>query len=135
MKEKILVPRVTVTDYGLCRCSGFGRTKTEPNPINTDACTAIAGAVFSGSVDEHIRAYSTADGKIIWDYDTVCDYQTVKGVPGKAGALDVGGARDSRWNTFVNSVMNNGCVARKRAAGIFSLWEIVLSRRGASDFT
>ena len=38
-----------------------------------------------------IRAYSTTDGKIIWDYDTAQDYQTVNGIPGKGGALDGGG--------------------------------------------
>jgi hypothetical protein len=32
--------------------------------------TAIPGAVFSGSLDGHLRGYSTANGKIIWDYDT-----------------------------------------------------------------
>ena len=34
------------------------------------AITAIAGAVFSGFEDGHLRAYSTANGKIIWDFDT-----------------------------------------------------------------
>ena len=50
--------------------------------------SAIPGAVFSGSNDGHFRAYSTADGKIIWDYDTVRDYQTVNGVPGRGGSID-----------------------------------------------
>jgi len=35
--------------------------------------------------------YSTDSGKIIWDYDTVRDFETVNGVPGKGGAIDVGG--------------------------------------------
>jgi hypothetical protein len=30
--------------------------------------TVIPGAVFSGSVDGHSRAYSTATGEVIWDH-------------------------------------------------------------------
>jgi polyvinyl alcohol dehydrogenase (cytochrome) len=73
------------------------------SPAQSAAVSAIAGAVFSGSVDGHIRAYSTADGKIIWDYDTVRDYQTVNGVPGKGGALDAGGPVIAGGILFVNS--------------------------------
>src|SRR5260370_25042081 len=32
------------------------------------AVSAIPGAVFSGSVDGHFRAYSTKTGQIIWDF-------------------------------------------------------------------
>ena len=45
------------------------------------AISAVPGAVFSGSLDGHLRAYSTDNGKIIWDYDTVREYQTVNGMP------------------------------------------------------
>ena len=31
------------------------------------------------------------DGKILWDYDTAHEYQTVNGVPGHGGAMDVAG--------------------------------------------
>ncbi len=61
------------------------------SPAQSAAVTAIPGAVFSGSLDGHLRAYSTANGKILWDYDTAHEYKTVNGVPGKGGAIDVGG--------------------------------------------
>ena len=61
------------------------------SPAQSAAVTAIPGAVFSGSLDGHLRAYSTDGGKIIWDYDTVRDFKTVNGVAGKGGAIDVGG--------------------------------------------
>jgi polyvinyl alcohol dehydrogenase (cytochrome) len=61
------------------------------SPAQSSAVTAIPGAVFSGSLDGHLRAYSTDGGKIIWDYDTVRDFKTVNGVAGKGGAIDVGG--------------------------------------------
>ena len=41
-----------------------------------------------------ICAYSTADGKIVWDVDTAREYQTVNGVPGAIegpGPVIVGG--------------------------------------------
>jgi polyvinyl alcohol dehydrogenase (cytochrome) len=53
--------------------------------------TGIPGVVFSAALDAHLRAYSTANGKIIWDYDTARDFKTVNGIPGKGGAMDVGG--------------------------------------------
>jgi polyvinyl alcohol dehydrogenase (cytochrome) len=61
------------------------------SPAQSAAITAIAGAVFSGSEDGHLRAYSTANGKIIWDFDTAREYKTVNGVAGHGGAIDVAG--------------------------------------------
>jgi polyvinyl alcohol dehydrogenase (cytochrome) len=58
------------------------------SPAQSAAITAIPGAVFSGSVDGHIRAYSTKDGSILWDYDTVRDFKTVNGVAAKGGSMD-----------------------------------------------
>jgi len=61
------------------------------SPAQSAAITAIPGAVWSASEDGHLRAFSTADGKIIWDYDTAHEYKTVNGIPGKGGAMDVAG--------------------------------------------
>jgi polyvinyl alcohol dehydrogenase (cytochrome) len=73
------------------------------SPAQSGAVTAIPGAVFSGALDGHIRAYATTDGKIIWDYDTVRDFKTVNGIPGHGGALDVGGPIVAGGMLFVNS--------------------------------
>jgi polyvinyl alcohol dehydrogenase (cytochrome) len=61
------------------------------SPAQSAAVTGIPGAVFSGALDGHLRAYSTANGRILWDYDTVRDFETVNGLKGHGGALDVGG--------------------------------------------
>jgi polyvinyl alcohol dehydrogenase (cytochrome) len=61
------------------------------SPAQSAAITAMPGAVWSGSEDGHLRAYSTADGKILWDYDTAREFKTVNGVPGHGGAMDVAG--------------------------------------------
>ncbi|MEP6962995.1 MAG: PQQ-binding-like beta-propeller repeat protein, partial [Acidobacteriota bacterium] len=58
------------------------------SPAQPAAVTAIPGAVLSGSVDGHLRAYSTKDGQVIWDFDTARDWQTVNGVKAKGGAID-----------------------------------------------
>jgi len=61
------------------------------SPAQSAAVTAIPGVVWSGAEDGHLRGYSTADGKIIWDYDTAHEYETVNGLPGHGGAIDVAG--------------------------------------------
>jgi polyvinyl alcohol dehydrogenase (cytochrome) len=65
--------------------------------------TAIPGVVFSGAMDAHLRAYSTTDGKIIWDYDTARDFKTVNGIAGRGGAMDVGGPIIAGGMLFVAS--------------------------------
>ena len=55
------------------------------------AVTAIPGVVFSGSMDGHLRAYSTKDGKIIWDFDTLPDFPTVNGVKAHGGSMSGNG--------------------------------------------
>ena len=73
------------------------------SPAQSGAVTAIPGVVFSGSIDGHIRGFSAEDGKIIWDFDTVREYQTVNGVAAKGGALDGPGAVVVKGMLFVNS--------------------------------
>jgi len=61
------------------------------SPAQSQAITAIPGAVFSGSIDGHLRAYAAGDGKILWDFDTARSFDSVNGVPARGGSLDVGG--------------------------------------------
>jgi polyvinyl alcohol dehydrogenase (cytochrome) len=67
------------------------------------AVRAISGAAFSGSLDGHIRAYDTRNGRIVWQYDTVRRYETVNGVPGQGGSLDGPGSIIGGGMVFVNS--------------------------------
>jgi len=62
------------------------------SPAQPAAVTAIPGVVFSGSIDGHLRAFSTGDGRVLWDYDTARVYNTVNGIPGQGGSLDGDGA-------------------------------------------
>jgi polyvinyl alcohol dehydrogenase (cytochrome) len=61
------------------------------SPAQSAAVTAIPGVVWSGAADGHLRGYSTSDGRIVWDYDTAREYQTVNKEPGRGGAIDVAG--------------------------------------------
>ncbi len=61
------------------------------SPAQSAAVTAMPGVVWSGAADGHLRGYSSSDGKIIWDYDTAHEYQTVNGTAGRGGAIDVAG--------------------------------------------
>jgi polyvinyl alcohol dehydrogenase (cytochrome) len=65
--------------------------------------TAIPGIVFSGSLDGHLRAYGAEEGKVLWDFDTVREYETVNGVPGKGGSLSGPGPVVVGGMVFVNS--------------------------------
>ncbi|MGO9514890.1 MAG: PQQ-binding-like beta-propeller repeat protein [Steroidobacteraceae bacterium] len=67
------------------------------------AVTVIPGVAFSGSMDGHLRAYSTIDGKIVWDYETAKDFTTVNGVKASGGSLDQGGATIVNGVVYVNS--------------------------------
>jgi polyvinyl alcohol dehydrogenase (cytochrome) len=73
------------------------------SPAQPGAVTAIVGAVFSGSMDGHIRAFSTADGKLLWDFDTQRDFDTINGVPARGGSLDGAGAVVVDGMVYVNS--------------------------------
>jgi polyvinyl alcohol dehydrogenase (cytochrome) len=73
------------------------------SPGQLAAVTAIPGAVFSGSLDGHIRAYATDDGRVLWDYDTLRDFSTVNQVRAKGGALDGAGPAVAGGMVFVNS--------------------------------
>jgi polyvinyl alcohol dehydrogenase (cytochrome) len=55
------------------------------------AISVIPGAVFSGSIDGHLRAYSTADGRILWDFDTAREFETVNLVKANGGSIDAAG--------------------------------------------
>ncbi len=65
--------------------------KPSCSPALAAPSAAIPGAVFSGSMDGHFRAYSSADGKVLWDFDTAQEFKTVNGVSARGGSIDVAG--------------------------------------------
>lgn len=65
--------------------------------------TAIAGVVFSGSLDGHIRAYDAADGKVIWDFNTATDFKTVNQLEARGGSINYAGPVVAGGMVFVTS--------------------------------
>ena len=67
------------------------------------ALTVIPGVVFSNSWDGHVRALSSADGSVLWDYDTMHAYETVNGVEAKGGSMGGPGPIVAGGLVFVGS--------------------------------
>jgi polyvinyl alcohol dehydrogenase (cytochrome) len=67
------------------------------------APTVIDGAVLAGSVDGFLRAFDAATGKLLFQYDTARDFETLNGVPGKGGAIDNASIVAANGYVFVNS--------------------------------
>ncbi len=73
------------------------------SPAQSAAVTVIPGALFSGAVDGHLRAYAADDGRVLWDFDTARDYQTVNGVKAHGGSIDSAGAVVAGGMVFATS--------------------------------
>lgn len=80
-----------------------GCTKPGCSPAQSAAVTMIPGVIFSGGVDGHLRAYAASDGKILWDVDTMREYETVNGVKGAGGSIDAPGPVVVNGMVYVNS--------------------------------
>ena len=65
--------------------------------------SAIEGAVFSGSMDGHLRAYDMTTGKIIWDFDAVQSFPTTNGIPATGGSFSSTGPTIVDGMLYVNS--------------------------------
>lgn len=65
------------TDVNTCSCSS----------AKSAATTTIPGAVFAGGWDGHVRGYSTADGRLLWDVDTAVPVAAVNGVDARGGQV------------------------------------------------
>jgi len=78
-------------------------SKTDCSPAQSAAVTVVPGVVFSGSVDGHLRAYSSAAGKVLWDTSTAQEFETVNGKSAHGGSMDAGGPAVVDGMVFVNS--------------------------------
>lgn len=78
-------------------------TRKRCSPAQSAAVSAIPGVAFSGAMDGHLRGYSTTDGKVIWDFDTVGEYKTVNGVEARGGTIDGPGPAIAGGMLFANS--------------------------------
>jgi polyvinyl alcohol dehydrogenase (cytochrome) len=55
------------------------------------ALTLIRGAVISGGWDGVLRVLSSADGRTLWEYNTIRDFETVNHVAARGGSMGAPG--------------------------------------------
>jgi polyvinyl alcohol dehydrogenase (cytochrome) len=73
------------------------------DPGLSASVTAIPGVVFAGGFDGHLRAYDSANGAIIWDYNTAREYTTVSGEIAWGGSIESDGPTVAKGTVLVNS--------------------------------
>ncbi len=92
-----------------------------PGPKGENAAlTAIPGAVFSGGWDGMLRAFSTEDGHLLWDYNMIRNYETVNHVPAKGGSMAAAGPTVAGGMLFVGSGYVFGAGAPGNALLVFA---------------
>lgn len=70
---------------------------------HTPAVTTSPGLVYLGSMDGKFRIYSSSTGAVLWEYDTVRDFDAVNG-PGRGSAVSGnGGAVVANGMVYVQS--------------------------------
>ena len=57
----------------------------------------------AGSIDGGLRAYNTANGDVIWTFDTNKDFETVNGVKATGASLEGAGPVVAGGMLFINS--------------------------------
>lgn len=77
----------SLDDLGAPTINGENRTKAGLRFGQSAAVTGIPGVVFTGGWDGILRALSTRDGKILWQFNTAQDFQTANGIPAKGGSM------------------------------------------------
>src|SRR5262249_37620698 len=80
-----------------------GERSPSCSPAQSAAISAIPGAVFSGSFDGGLRAYSAKDGSILWEFDTNREFETVNGVSAKGASIGGPGRVIVDGMLYVNS--------------------------------
>lgn len=74
---------------------------------NSAAPLALPDLVFAGTLEGYIRAYDSKNGNVLWEFDTVKDYETTNGIAGRGGSLDGPSPVVSGNMLFVNSGYGN----------------------------
>ncbi|MBI3207474.1 MAG: PQQ-binding-like beta-propeller repeat protein [Candidatus Solibacter usitatus] len=73
------------------------------NGAQSAAISVLPGVVFSGSNDGALRAYSTKDGAIIWEFNTNRPFQTVNGIAATGGSMQGPGPAIGGGMVYVNA--------------------------------
>jgi polyvinyl alcohol dehydrogenase (cytochrome) len=67
------------------------------------AVSVIPGVLFAGGLDGVLRAYSTTDGKEVWQFNTAKEFDTVDGIKAHGGSIGSAGPTVAGGMVFVTS--------------------------------
>jgi polyvinyl alcohol dehydrogenase (cytochrome) len=70
---------------------------------HSGAVSAMPGVVLSAGWDGVMRALAAGDGRVLWTHDTMTDFQTVNGVPGRGGSMGAPGPTVAGGMVFAGS--------------------------------
>ena len=70
---------------------------------NSAAPSVSDAVIFAGDLNGTLRAYATADGRVLWEYDTAREFETTNGVSATGGSIDGPGPVIANRMLFVNS--------------------------------
>jgi polyvinyl alcohol dehydrogenase (cytochrome) len=82
------------------RCQVVNRSCNSGQPA---AATAIPGIVFSGAIDGMLRAYSSQNGSVVWEFNTSREFETLNGVAAAGGSINGPGPTVAGGRVYVNS--------------------------------
>lgn len=67
------------------------------------AMSVMPGAIFGGGYDGILRAISTKDGELLWQFNMMQEFKTINGVPAKGGSMGSAGPVIAHGFVFVPS--------------------------------
>jgi len=67
------------------------------------AVSAIPGGVIAGHMDGRLRIYSATDGKVLWEFSTLGEFETISGETARGGSLSGSGPVVADGMLYVNS--------------------------------
>jgi polyvinyl alcohol dehydrogenase (cytochrome) len=73
------------------------------DPGISAAITAVPGAVIAGHMDGRVRVYGADDGKLLWEFDTRREFDTVSGETANGGSISGGGPAVADGMVYINS--------------------------------
>jgi polyvinyl alcohol dehydrogenase (cytochrome) len=77
----------SLEDLGQPSSNGENRTKAGLRFGQSAAATLIPGVVFTGGWDGILRALSTADGRVLWQFNTAQEFASVNKVAARGGSM------------------------------------------------
>jgi polyvinyl alcohol dehydrogenase (cytochrome) len=97
-----------ITGVVALKLTSGARAWTSPLDSNrkvsyASANTSIQGVVLQGGSDGSVHALSTADGHMLWTFETARDFATVNQVKARGGSISVGGPVAAGGMLFVGS--------------------------------